>query len=116
MKFNSTKEMFKALQNGDLYNPILEKYIWIYNDDETSVVCSDVTPEEAKQYTKMSAEADEECWSAFRPGGDPIYDDAEIYEMLKEYYTSPYWQYTDRIYNQEPGIQYLLDYGSLLTK
>ena len=45
MKFNSAKEMFKALQTNDLYNPILEKYIWIYNDDETSIVCANVSRE-----------------------------------------------------------------------
>lgn len=61
MKFNSEEEMFKALQDGDLYNPILEKYIWIYNDDETSIVCANVSPKEAKEYTKMSAKYDEEC-------------------------------------------------------
>lgn len=115
MKFNSAKEMFKALQTDDLYNPILEKYIWIYNDDETSIVCANVSPEEAKEYTKMSAEYDGEYWAAFRCGGDPIYDNDEIYELLEEYYTSPYWEYTDSIYKKEPGIQYLLDYGSRPT-
>lgn len=115
MKFNSAEEMFQALQSDDLYNPILEKYIWIYNDDETSIVCANVSPKEAKEYTKMSAKYDGEYWGAFRRGGDPIYDNDEIYELLEEYYTSPYWEYTDSIYKKEPGIQYLLDYGSRPT-
>ena len=115
MKFNSAKEMFQALQSGDLYNPILEKYIWIYNDDETSIVCANVSPKEAKEYTNMSAEYDGEYWGAFMRGGDPIYDNDEIYELLEEYYISPYWEYTDSVYSKKPGIQYLLDYGSLLT-
>lgn len=81
MKFYSGAEMYNYLiNNGDLYNPNLEIYVFLYNDAEALCIYR-ITPEEAEKLDRESRETGE-YWSAFLGAGGQILDIPETGGIL----------------------------------
>lgn len=81
MKFYSGAEMYNYLiNNGDLYNPNLGIYVFLYNDAEALCIYR-ITPEEAEKLGEESRKTGE-CWSAFLGTGGQILDIPETGGIL----------------------------------
>ena len=97
--FKNWREMYDALSNGkDLYNPIIGKYIFQYN--ENGSLCTDnLNQEEAINVAK---EANGDTWSSVLGTGGYILDTMTLnkeeslkpsYDFCKENYEKGGWVY-----------------------
>ncbi len=72
--FGSAEEMLHYIRNnGDLYCPGEELYVFHYNLDG-AIAVYDIDEEEAKDLSAKSIESDGEYWGAFLGFGGRIYD------------------------------------------
>lgn len=92
MTFNTAEEMLTTVLNGtDLYSPSEEFYLFVYNDEQTSI-CTywGITNEEIEKY--LNDTTMDEYYGAylgFRHSG--IYDDDDCLELCKELFTVTDW-------------------------
>lgn len=104
LHFQSPQDMFDVIRHFDLYNPVLEKYIWLNteksdsNDYDSIAVHENLTPYQAEKYAADSKKDNEQCWSAYFPPDDYIYHDKNMLNYLSEFYTDPNWIIADENY------------------
>lgn len=104
LHFQSPQDMFEMIQHSDLYNPILEKYIWLNteksdgNDYNSIAVRENLTPYQAGKYAADSKQNGGQYWAAYFPPGDYIYQDKDILNYLSEFYMDPNWIIADENY------------------
>lgn len=98
MKFESAKEMYEVLSKGkDLYNPNLEKYVFLYNTDGALCVY-DIDMEHAKKLEEMAA-SEKESWSAFLGIGGRILDDEKYDRNLEnDDYLAPSYDFCEETF------------------
>lgn len=77
MKFETAMKMYEYIRdNGDLYSPSEEIYVFLYSED--GAICSyDITNEQAKELSALSKEHDGEYWGAFLGFGGSIHDPSD---------------------------------------
>lgn len=74
LHFNSPEELEDMILSGnDLYNPVLEQYVFVYNDKDAIAVYSNIEIDYAKELQEK-AEVDDEYWGAYLGAGGVIYD------------------------------------------
>lgn len=75
MTFSTPEEMLGYLkEKGDLYNPDLETYVFVYN--EVGSICEySIDKEEAEELARKCKETGEEYWGAMLGPGGNIFDD-----------------------------------------
>lgn len=102
MKFKTWEEMYNYLVSGrDLYNVLLQKYVFMYNDDGALCVYN-IGADEAREMA-TNALMDDESWSAYLGAGGAIMDDdscdrtnkdkylALSYDFCKAYFSDEGW-------------------------
>lgn len=104
MKFNSATEMLDYIKEGnDLYNPVLETYVFLYNDCGSIAIYS-ITVEHANILSKKAADIDGFWGGCLGPGGyiydDPSYEDyteeqTSNLECCEEFYMDENWVNTN---------------------
>lgn len=104
LHFQSPQNMFQVIRHFDLYNPVLEKYIWLNtekndgNDYDSIAVHEYLSPQEAEKYALESKYDNGQYWGAYFPPGDYTYQDEDMLDYLKEYYQDPNWIIADENY------------------
>lgn len=99
LTFHNGAEMLEALQTGDLYSPLSEIYIFIYND--VGSLCSyDITLSEAETLENKCREQPGEYWSAFLGTGGWIYDDPS-HELFNPDHGISNLELCERLYTEE---------------
>lgn len=104
LHFQSPQDMFDVIRHFDLYNPVLEKYIWLNteksddNDYDSIAVHENLTPYQAEKYAAESKKNGEKHWDAYFPPGDYIYQDENMLQYLSKFYTDPNWIIADENY------------------
>lgn len=104
LRFQSPQNMFEIIRHFNLYNPVLEKYIWLNtekndgNDYDSIAVRENLTPYQAEKYAAESQKDSEQHWAAYFPPGDYIYQDKDILNYLSEFYMDPNWIIADENY------------------
>lgn len=84
MKFNSAEGMYHYLcNNGDLYNPVKEVYMFQYNEDG-AICCYSISEDHAAELAVKSIE-DGEYWSAYLGIGGHIYEAEEALEICNDF-------------------------------
>lgn len=74
LHFNSPEELEDMILSGnDLYNPVLEQYVFAYNINGAIAVYSNIEIDYAKELQEK-AEVDDEYWGAYLGAGGVIYD------------------------------------------
>lgn len=111
MKFKTWEEMYRYLENeGDLYNPLLELYVFLYN--EAGALCTYNISEEKAMELSVKSKKYNEDWSAFLSVGGNILDNDDFdrehkrdsylelsYEFCKKHFNKDGWSDTKRIKN-----------------
>lgn len=104
LHFQSPQDMFEIIRHSDLYNPILEKYIWLNteksdgNDYDSIAVHENLTPYQAEKYAAESKENIGQHWNSYFPPGDYIYQGKDMLEYLSEFYSDSNWIIADENY------------------
>ncbi len=72
-KFRSASGFLEKIKVNDYYNPITEQYVFLYNDNNSIAVYSNIDEAEAQKLSALANETDE-YWGAFLGVGGYIYD------------------------------------------
>lgn len=72
-KFRSASSFLEKIEENDYYNPITEQYVFLYNDNNSIAVYSNIDEAEARKLSALANETDE-YWGAFLGVGGYIYD------------------------------------------
>ena len=84
MKFNSAEGMYHYLcNNGDLYNPVNETYMFQYNEDG-AICCYSISEDHAAELAVKSIE-DGEYWGAYLGTGGYIYEAEKALEICSDF-------------------------------
>lgn len=73
-RFSSGEEMLDTLRTAELYNPLLEAYVFSYNESE-SIAVYEIDGQEANRLSEEIAKTGESYWGALLGPGGYIYDD-----------------------------------------
>ena len=110
MKFKNWEEMYNyIIKQGDLYNPVLEEYVFHYNTD--GAICSyNVSTDEATALAKIANKYNE-YWGAMLGVGGKIYDN-DSYDREKEtdLYLKPSYDYCKEHYKEDSWVS-TVEYG-----
>lgn len=84
MKFNSAEGMYHYLcNNGDLYNPVKEVYIFQYS--ENGALCYYCISEDHAAELALKSIEDGEYWGAYLGTGGHIYEAEEALEICNDF-------------------------------
>ena len=117
MKFESAKDMYKAIMSGDLYNKELELYVFEYNY-HGALCYYYIDEEEAEELKELAAKSDGEYWGAFLGRGGYILDDMDYHpdkydedettlteDEWYDLYLAPSYEFCERYY-EDDGWEY----------
>ena len=98
IEFNNAKEMLEKLYEGvDLYNPVLETYLFSYSENNDSIAYYSLTDQHIEEIVRLKKEnPKEEYWSAFLgPRGYIIDGYDECLDYCKSLYNDKNWYLCD---------------------
>lgn len=100
MKFKTWQDMYECLKKGqDLYNPQIQEYVFLYNED--GALCQyTIGTEEAMELSNISIENRLESWSTLLGIGGYILDNDNC-DRINQYddYIAPTYEYCRQFYN-----------------
>lgn len=92
MTFGSAKEMLDTiLQGTDLYSPSNALYVFVYNDEGTSICTYSSIEKSFVDEYMQDDERDEYLGAYLGMSGSAICDDEECLEYCEEFYTINDW-------------------------
>ena len=84
MKFNSAEGMYHYLcNNGELYNPVKEVYMFQYNED--GALCYYCVSEDHAAELALKSIENGEYWGAYLGTGGHIYETEEALEICNDF-------------------------------
>lgn len=98
IKFDNAKEMLEKLYDGvELYNPVLETYLFSYSENNDSIAYYSLTDQCIKEIIHLKQESPKEkYWSAFLgPRGYIIDSYEECLDYCKSLYNDKNWYLCD---------------------